>query len=315
MTGNLLNGQRVSKAQQDKLLKSGGENQTCVIDSVCEGVQRILAPNPKDYTGTGTNTYVVGAEKVWVIDPGPAEIRHVDAVLAAVDGRQVEGICVTHTHLDHSPAATLLKQETGSKTYGFGALSPDIFALTSEDVDCSFVPDVILPDRRTLGSGDWCLQALHTPGHFPNHMCYLLPQQGILFSGDHVMGWSTTVIVPPLGSLLDYMDSLNVLEQCNANIMLPSHGEIVEAPNTRIDEVRQHRKMRHEQVRACLKTGITEPSAIVGQIYEDLPPRLIEAAQGSVMAHIEVLDMETEAASKNGSGLCLTGSTLLGFPV
>ncbi len=264
------------------------------IQVVSEGIRRVLASNPKDYTGTGTNTYVVGDENVWIIDPGPSDIMHVDTVLEAVDGRHVDGIFVTHTHLDHSPAAGLLKQETNSKTYGFGALSPDILSLTTEDVDCRFIPDVALGHKSVVGRGDWVLQALHTPGHFPNHMCYYLPKQDVLFSGDHVMGWSTTVIVPPLGSLLDYMESLNVLEHCDAALMLPSHGELVDCPNMRIDEVRQHRKMRHTQVKACLSEGKIDPAEIVEEIYEDLSPRLVEAAKGSVMAHMEVISIEAQ---------------------
>lgn len=258
--------------------------------NICRGISRILAPNPKDYTGTGTNTYVVGDESVWIIDPGPDDEAHVTAVLSAVGDREVEGICVTHSHMDHSPAAEPLKHVTGARTYGYSPVNKGVLALTVEEVDYSFVPDVILSDKHMLGSGKWCLQALHTPGHFPNHLCYLMPYQNVLFSGDHVMGWSTTVIAPPLGYLPDYMQGLDVLERCNADIMLPSHGEIVENPNGRIDEVRQHRVMRHEQVRLCVEAGLTDPASIVSQIYEGLSEKLLEAAKGSVQAHMEVLD-------------------------
>lgn len=274
---------------------SGTLSESKNIEVICDGVHRVLASNPKDYTGKGTNAYVVGDDRVWIIDPGPADTGHVNNILTVVNGRPVDGIFITHTHLDHSPAAELLKQETKSKTYGFGALSADILSLTTEDVDSSFVPDVALRHKATIGSGDWELQALHTPGHFPNHMCYYLPKQSVLFSGDHVMGWSTTVIVPPLGSLLDYMESLNILEHCDASLMLPSHGDEVGNPNVRIDEVRQHRKMRHSQVKACMSAGKIDPAIIVEEIYEGLSPRLVEAAKGSVMAHMEVIELEAES--------------------
>lgn len=272
----------------------GGGPENGEADQISDGVCRVLAPNPKDYTGTGTNTYIVGYDRVWIIDPGPDDQSHIEAVLKAVADRPVEGICVTHTHLDHSPAAEPLKQITGAKTYGFGALSPDILANTNEDVDSDFVPDVMVRNQEILGAEDMRLQAFHTPGHFPNHMCYLLLHKNTLFSGDHVMGWSTTVIVPPLGNLLDYMDSLDVLERCSADIMLPSHGEKVTQPNQRIDEVRQHRKLRHEQVRTCVQGGVTDLQVIVDHIYEGLSARLIEAAKGSVQAHMEVLQREFE---------------------
>ncbi len=255
----------------------------------------VLAENPKDYTGPGTNTYIVGDESVWIIDPGPDCAAHIDRVMQAVEGRQVKGIFVTHTHMDHSPAANRLKVICNAKTYGFGVLSPDIIALTDEDVDVDFVPDVALHHGQEIGIGDDKLVALHTPGHFPNHMCYYFAARSILFSGDHVMGWSTTVVVPPLGNLAEYMASLDVLDTCNADIMLPSHGLAVCNPLQRIEEVRKHRKMRHAQIADCLEKGITCPSKIVNKIYINLTPRLIQAAQGSVLAHIELLEDEKES--------------------
>ncbi|NVJ99851.1 MAG: MBL fold metallo-hydrolase [Alphaproteobacteria bacterium] len=268
-------------------------------EEVADGVLRILACNAKDYTGPGTNTYIVGNQDVWIIDPGPADKAHVDAVLAAVAGRTVRGILITHTHLDHSPAADLLKAETQAKTYGFGPLSADILALTDEEVDTDFVPDVSLGCGALVGEGDWQLMAVHTPGHFPNHMCYALPHKGMLFSGDHVMGWSTTVVVPPLGNLREYMDSLDKLEAGGARLMLPSHGPVVDDSVARIREVRDHRMMRHEQVAGCLAQGTTDPIAIVAEIYEGLTPRLMEAAAGCVRAHLEELEVEEGKPTRN----------------
>jgi len=251
------------------------------------GVARILAANPKDYTGPGTNSYLVGEETIWVIDPGPACDRHVMALLDAIDGRQVAGILVTHSHLDHSPAARMLAEHVNATVYGYGALSEDVVALTHEDVDADFEPDRPVSDGSFLGEGEWAVQAVHTPGHFPNHMCYFLPEKQLLFSGDHVMGWSTTSIVPPLGNLQEYLESLDKIHAFGSHQILPSHGHPVCDPSSRLEEIRQHRMLRQQQVEDCLARGISEVAAIVAEIYEDLTPRLIDAAMGCVEAHLE----------------------------
>ncbi len=261
---------------------------------VAPGVTMVLADNPKDYTGPGTNTYIVGDDRVWIIDPGPDDTDHVRAVLQAVGKRPVGGIFVTHTHQDHSPAAYHLARITGARTYGFGALSKDILAFTDEAVDAEFIPDVSLACGGVVGDDDWQIMAIHTPGHFPNHLCYALPHKGMLFSGDHVMGWSTTVVVPPLGNLTEYMDSLDKLEAGGARLMLPSHGPVVEDAPARIREIRDHRMERHQQITACLNRGIRSPSAIVDEIYEGLTPRLLEAAEGCVRAHLELIVRDGE---------------------
>ena len=267
---------------------------------VAPGIELVLAKNPKEYTGPGTNTYVVGEEAVWIIDPGPDCSAHIGAVITAVAGRKVAGILVTHSHLDHSVAAVPIAQKTGAKIYGFGALSPDILALTQEDVDASFNPDIALADGHKIGGGDWQIMAMHTPGHFPNHMAYYLPHKGILFSGDHVMGWSTTVVVPPLGNMAEYLTSLDKLEQIGSHLMLPSHGLEVANPGDRIREVREHRAMRQGQVEACVAKGVCDPSEIVAEIYDDLPDRLILAAQGCVVAHLEYVANELVSGSVLG---------------
>ncbi|PCI63341.1 MAG: MBL fold metallo-hydrolase [Kordiimonadales bacterium] len=259
------------------------------VSEVSPGIIVVLAENPKDYTGPGTNTYIVGDEQVWIIDPGPSCDQHVCAVMAAVGERAVAGILVTHTHMDHSPGAAPLKQLTGAKTYGFGALSAEVMALTDEEVDVDFVPDLALSDGQTLGDGAWQITALHTPGHFPNHMCYRLENKGMIFSGDHVMGWSTTAIIPPLGNLKEYLEGLDKLARYPTSAMLPSHGPVIESPAKRISDVRDHRMARHKQVEACVRRGVRAPSAIVEEIYTDLTPLLIEAAKGCVEAHLEML--------------------------
>lgn len=255
--------------------------------TVSTGVDVLLADNSKDYTGPGTNTYIVGDDDVWIIDPGPDDNGHVDAVVGAVAGRSVAGILVTHSHLDHSAAARSLQAKTSAPIYGRGGLAPELADASEEDIDIDFMPDQTLACGQILGEGQWRIQALHTPGHFPNHLCYLLPGKGILFSGDHVMGWSTTVIAPPLGNLSDYFDSLDVLKQTDAELLLPSHGDPVRNANARIEEIRIHRMMRQEQVDAFLRDGESDPVVIVDSLYQGLTSRLIKAAEGCVQAHID----------------------------
>ncbi|WP_374763325.1 MBL fold metallo-hydrolase [Yunchengibacter salinarum] len=271
-----------------------------VPEQMAPGVLRVLADNAKDYTGPGTNTYVVGDERVWVIDPGPACERHLDAVREAVAERPVDGIFITHTHRDHSPAARPLQQAAGAPVYCAGRLPDSLLAATEEDVDPDFSPDRTLKDGQTLrqqgGDDRWHLRALHTPGHFPNHMCYALPAQGLLFSGDHVMGWSTTVVVPPLGNLSDYLTSLDRLAGQTWRLMLPSHGPLVEEPGARMAEIRAHRMTRHGQVLDCVRRGCTDPARIVDQIYEGLTPRLERAARGCVIAHLHMAERDGDLA-------------------
>ena len=255
--------------------------------SVANGIDVLLADNSKDYTGPGTNTYIVGDEDVWIIDPGPDDDEHVAVVADAVAGRPVAGILVTHSHLDHSPAARQLQAHTSAPIYGHGGLPTELLAASEEDIDIDFAPDHSLLGGETLGDGAWRLQALHTPGHFPNHLCYLLPEKNILFSGDHVMGWSTTVIVPPLGNLADYMDSLVVMKHAGAQRLMPSHGDPVDDASARIEEIRAHRMMRQEQVEGLLREGQIDPATIVEILYQGLTPRLVQAAKGCVQAHID----------------------------
>ncbi len=259
----------------------------------------VLAPNPKDYTGPGTNTYLVGDdEQVWIIDPGPDESAHIDAVMREVEHRRVLGILVTHSHLDHSPAARPLSMSTSAPVYGFSPLDPALAEQTEEDIDLGYAPDVVLEDGARIGDGALQLTAHHTPGHFPNHLCYRLEMSKIVFSGDHVMDWSTTVVVPPLGHLGDYLDSLKKLQGLGASKMLPSHGGVVEDPHARIESIFEHRRSRHEQILACLDNGLVNPEEIVDEIYDGLTPRLVKAAKGQVNAHLDILNQEVSIFRK-----------------
>lgn len=265
--------------------------------SVADGIDVLLANNSKDYTGPGTNTYVVGGEEVWIIDPGPENHEHIAVVADAVAGRRVAGILVTHSHLDHSPAAKQLQAVTSAPIFGNSGLSPALLAASDEDIDTDFSPDRILKGGEILGEGEWKIQALHTPGHFPNHLCYLLPEKNIMFSGDHVMGWSTTVIVPPLGNLAYYLASLDVMKQSGASRLLPSHGDPVDNAAARIEEIRAHRLMRQEQVESLMREGQLDPATIVDVLYDDLTPRLVKAAMGCVQAHMDYSCVRTGIGS------------------
>ena len=261
------------------------------------GVERIVARNPKDYTWVGTNTHLVGRERVAIIDPGPASREHVEAVLGALAGRPVTGIFVTHSHLDHAPAAAALKEATGAPVFGFGPIDAQLAPRTDEEVDLATRPDIALADGAVIEVDQgFVLEAVHTPGHFPNHLCYALTIHDrdagparLLFSGDHVMGWSTTVIVPPLGNLEHYLDSLVRLLRRPEELYLPSHGPAVADARGWVRALIAHRHGRERQIVACLARGIRAPEEIVAAIYEGLTPRLQKAAAGSVRAHLDFL--------------------------
>lgn len=260
-----------------------------VVDPVMPDLARVLARNPKEYTGAGTNTYLLGRDRLWIIDPGPICDHHFNAIMAAIDGRPVDGIFITHTHMDHSPAAAPLKEAVGAKTYGIGPIAKDLIGATPEAIDPDFVPDHVLRDRESVGQGRFQLTAVHTPGHFPNHLCLYWADQQTLFTGDHVMGWSTTVVVPPLGNLEQFLLSLDVIDGFGADIFCPSHGDMVTEPAGRILALKRHRAARHEQILACVAKGISSPKAIVAEIYDNLPSRLVMAAEGQVSAHLELI--------------------------
>ncbi len=270
-------------------------------ERVAPGVVRVVARNPGDYTWIGTSTFVVGHRRLAVIDPGPARREHVEAVLGAVADRPVVGIFVTHSHRDHAPAALPLSRATGAPVFAHSALDPALADLTDEDVDLTVVPDCRLGDRARVEIEEGLLlEAIHTPGHFPNHLCYLLHDLGggrdgggvrrLLFSGDHVMGWSTTVIAPPLGHLEHYLDSLVRLLDLPARRYLPSHGPAIPDGPAHVRRLIAHRHFRERQILECLARGMREPAEMVARMYEGLSPRLEHAAALSVRAHLDFLE-------------------------
>ena len=254
-------------------------------------VRRVVARNPSPFTHAGTGTYLVGSGRVAVIDPGPLQEEHVEALLAALAerGEQVAHILVTHTHLDHSGAAPLLAARTGAKTHGFGPHAQGRHQ--PEDVveagaDWMFRPDVTLVEGDTIEGDGYALTALHTPGHCSNHLCFSLADGKTLFTGDHVMGWSTSVIAPPDGDMGDYLHNLQRLLARDDAQYLPTHGPAITDPKPLVAAYLKHREERETQLIACLKSGIRTIPDAVEAMYKDVPRYLHPAAARSVFAHV-----------------------------
>ena len=242
-------------------------------------VRRVLAPNPGPFTATGTQTHLVGTEAIAVIDPGPDLPAHRDAILAAVGGARVTAIMCTHTHHDHSPLAAALKVATGAPVIGCRPLAGAAF-------DRSYAPDRVLADGERIEGAGWTLDAVATPGHTSNHLCFALNGNEALFSGDHVMGWSTSVVVPPDGEMGAYLASLERLLARDEPVYFPAHGDPIERPQRLLRGMIGHRRQREGQVLRALEGGVTTIPAMVERMYVGLDPRLVQGAQASVHAHL-----------------------------
>ncbi|MBT5039507.1 MAG: MBL fold metallo-hydrolase [Rhodospirillaceae bacterium] len=272
-----------------------------VCDSLSPLIRRVIANNPGPFTFHGTGSYIVGRGEVAVIDAGPDLSGHVDALLAAIEGETVSHLLVTHTHRDHSPATRHLKEVTGAKSYGFGphgggAAGDDV----EEGADTDFTPDVTLKDGDIIRGAGWTLEALHTPGHTSNHLCFALAEENVLFSGDHVMGWSTTVVSPPDGNMADYMASLARLGQRAEKTFWPTHGPSIEAPAAFVAALIAHREEREEQILKCLEQGVGKIPDMVRKMYTDIDPVLYGAAGRSVLSHL-IHMVATDRASCEGA--------------
>ena len=258
-----------------------------VADRVSPLIRRVVAENPSAFTFHGTGTYIVGTGKVAVIDPGPDIAAHVDALVASLDGETVSHIVITHTHIDHSPAAKLLKALTGAATYGFGPHGGGRDSETVEEgADRDFAPDHVIRDGDVITGDGWTLEAVHTPGHTSNHLCFGLREENALFSGDHVMGWSTTVVSPPDGDMFAYMNSLEKLLARSEGLYYPTHGAPITDPPPYVAALLDHRHDREEQILACLAGGISHIPDMVARMYADIDKRLHHAAGRSVLAHL-----------------------------
>jgi glyoxylase-like metal-dependent hydrolase (beta-lactamase superfamily II) len=258
------------------------------------GVVRLVANNPGPMTFKGTNSYLVGTGDLALIDPGPEDATHLEALLAAIGRRRVSHILITHTHRDHIDGLAALIAATGARTAGFGrrAVEPGArrrSASGSEYIDQDFVPDVRLGHGDRLEGDGWTFTALHTPGHAPDHLCLELEGTGLLFSGDHVMGWNTSVVAPPEGSMADYLRSLELLGERADRVYLPGHGGRIEEPQRLVKAFLLHRRMREHAILDCIRAGTNTVRGIVPAIYRDLDPKLVNAASLSVLAHVEHL--------------------------
>lgn len=250
-------------------------------------VTRVLAPNPSPFTYTGTQSYLVGTDTLAVIDPGPDDPAHIDALLGAIAGRKVEAILCTHTHRDHSPGAAPLKAATGAPIIGCAPLTlADAGPRADAAFDTNYAPDRVLADGESVSGPGWTLVAVATPGHTSNHLAFALPESGILFTGDHVMGWSTTVVAPPDGDMAAYMASLDRLMARDDRLYLPAHGDPVERPQRFVRGLIGHRKQREGQILRLLGQEIGAVPAMVARMYVGLDPRLTGAAERSVLAHL-----------------------------
>lgn len=259
------------------------------LSEECEPlVQRILAPNPSPYTYTGTQTYLVGnASDTAIIDPGPNHESHINAILSAVGHMKVKAIMCTHTHRDHSPAAAPLKKITGAPIIGCAPLviNSDL-PRSDEAFDNTYAPDQVLKDGDCIKGDNWTLQAVFTPGHTSNHLCFALEESGALFTGDHVMGWSTSVVIPPDGNMGDYMDSLEKLQKRNDRIYYSAHGEPIKKPQQLVRGMMGHRRQREKQIIRLLEDSPKKIPDFIPEMYKGLDERLHQAAQMSVMAHL-----------------------------
>src|SRR5579884_2165624 len=258
------------------------------LETVAPGLRRIVARNPSAFTFKGTGTYVVGTGEVAVIDPGPDLPEHIDALLGSLAGERVTHILITHTHRDHSPAAAAVKAATRAPTYGFGPHAGGRRGETAveEGGDWDFMPDVTVRDGDTIDGPGWRFEAVHTPGHTSNHLCFALADSGVLFSGDHVMGWSTSVIAPPDGDMAAYMASLDKLLRRDDRIYWPTHGPAIDEPQRHVRAFIAHRREREAGIVACLKAGTDTVDAMVERLYVGLNPALRRAAGRSVLAHL-----------------------------
>jgi glyoxylase-like metal-dependent hydrolase (beta-lactamase superfamily II) len=262
-------------------------------------IQRLLANNPGPFTFRGTGVYILGAgSRVAVIDPGPDLPDHVEALKRALNGRAVSHILVTHTHNDHSPAARPLKEWSGARTYGFGPHQEG--SDVEEGGDRFFAPDMRVRDGDVIAGEGFTITCVHTPGHTANHMCYALVEEKALFSGDHVMGWSTSVIAPPDGNMGDYLKSLEKLITRNDAILYPTHGSPVSEPQSLLRAYLAHRRMREAQILVSLKRGEDTISVLVAQLYADLAPALRPAAALTIRAHLKHLIEQGRAVQEDG---------------
>jgi glyoxylase-like metal-dependent hydrolase (beta-lactamase superfamily II) len=296
-----------------------------IAEQVSPLIQRVIANNPSKFTYRGTGTYIIGTRDIVVIDPGPEMDSHREALERAIDGRRVVGIAVTHCHADHSPLARWLSEETGAPRFAIGPhadhrgfmeeddshLDPasetesdtarDVHDDHKETIDRDFVPDVAVADGETfIATPEFSLTAVATPGHTSNHMCVAFSEESALFSGDHVMGWSTTVVSPPDGDMADYLASLMKVIHRNDNTLWPTHGGPITDPQPFLRAYAEHRYERERQIIELLGSGPRTIHDIVEVLYADVALQLHKPARRSVWSHLRKLYDEGVVASTDG---------------
>ncbi|MFT3989466.1 MBL fold metallo-hydrolase [Aestuariivirga sp.] len=265
-------------------------------------VRRVLCNNPSPFTFKGTNSFIVGQGEVAVIDPGPEDEAHLGALLEAVKGERVKAILVTHSHADHSPLALRLQEKTQAPIYGFGPLAareadgPRLDA----SIDHGFMPDRRLAHGAVVKGAGWTLEALHTPGHMSNHLCFALKEENTLFAGDHVMAWATSVIAPPDGDMADYMRALRLLLARSEELYHPAHGPSSVNGRSLVRGYIAHRIMREAAILGRIREGDRSIAKIVAALYADVDPRLHAAAAQSVSAHIAHLKQQGLVRGEDG---------------
>ena len=259
------------------------------IEVLAPGIRRLTARNPSAFTYHGTGTYIIGTGTVAVIDPGPDDPPHLDALIRGLEGERISHILVTHCHLDHSPGARALQGACDAPTYAFGphgATSEQRDADSEEGVDVDFDPDVQLVHGQHFGVGKMEVECIHTPGHTSNHMCFALPASGDVFSGDHVMAWSTSVIIPPDGNMADYLNSLQLMLERNDKCYWPTHGPALRTPAAYVEALIAHRHQRMDDILELLAQGPMCTAQMVKPLYPGLDPRLIGGASRSILASL-----------------------------
>ena len=277
------------------------DQRTDIAQRLTPLVRRVLAPNPSAFTFTGTQTYIVGTGDVAVIDPGPADSMHIDGILAATKGERITAIICTHTHRDHSPAAAPLKAATGAQIIGCAPLTlEDDGPRADAAFDTTYAPDRVLIDGERLSGSGWTLETVATPGHTSNHLCFHLIEENALFTGDHVMGWSTTVVSPPDGDMADYMRSLEKLQARTDTVYYPAHGEPVTKPQQFVRGLAGHRKQRERQILKLIGEGVGTIADMVPKMYAGIDDRLYGAAGRSVLAHLIDLHNRGMASEQGG---------------
>ena len=265
------------------------------IQSVCVPVRQILGRNPGPMTGPGTNSYLIGEKELVLIDPGPADPAQLEAFRRAFADLPLRYILVTHTHRDHSPGAVALAEATGAELVGLKA--PDVMGQ-----DHSFVPSGLWQGREVIELDGFSIELIATPGHVSNHICYLLREEKLLFTGDHILQGTTPVILPPDGDMADYLHSLEILLKRDLRFLAPGHGVLMDKPKQEIEKLIAHRLKRERKIIDCMaKMGAATLDEIVRPVYDDIPEHLIPWAKKTLLAHLYKLGKEKLAQESGGT--------------